>query len=192
MNIWFISDLHLFHENMLRGGKIGIRPFDHVYEMHERIADEWAAKVKPLDKVYMLGDLTLERRNERCGPVHDFVRLLPGQKRLLKGNHDHLANEVYRAMGFEKVLAYREMAGILFSHIPVHPGQFYRFRGNVHGHAHESIVMRDQLVIREGGAALFLDPKPDERYINVCVEPRNYIPMSFDEIVAHYDALEKS
>jgi len=33
--------------------------------------------------------------------------------------------------------------------------------------------------------------RADPRYINVCVEPRNYVPMSLDEIVAHYDRMEK-
>ena len=208
MNIFFISDLHLFHENMLRGGKIAIRPFDTIHEMHERIVDGWNSVVKPGDKVYMQGDLTLMRPKTKLAGVTDFfsfepfkapgqwlalcgvVNQLQGEKRILLGNHDHMTAEMYHALGFEKVLAYREMAGILFSHIPVHTSQFYRFRGNVHGHTHEAKVMR----VPSWGP----DPKPgdwnvlpDPRYINVCAEPRNYVPMSLDEIVAHYDKLEK-
>lgn len=190
--IWFISDLHLFHANMLRGGAIGIRPFDTLTEMHERIIEGWNSVVRPNHKVYVMGDLTLKRplgkRETRPGLeayhlLYPILQRLMGQKRKLFGNHDHLPMWVYEALGFEKVMAYREMAGILFSHIPVHPSQFYRFRGNVHGHLHESTVMLDDFHM----GAIF----PDHRYINVCVEPRNYIPMSLDEIVAHYDAMEK-
>jgi len=209
MNIFFISDLHLFHENMLRGGKIAIRPFDNVHEMHQRIVDGWNSVVQPGHKVYMLGDLTLQRKikaqdghsalsaaKHYLADVWDIVRSLNGQKRLLLGNHDHLSIPEYHAMGFEKVMRYREMAGILFSHIPVHVSQFYRFRGNVHGHTHEAIVQREVVVQNAGGhygEELYetRELRPDPRYINVCAEPRNYVPMSLDEIVAHYDKLEK-
>jgi calcineurin-like phosphoesterase family protein len=196
VKIWFLSDLHLFHANMLRGGKIGIRPFDTVHEMHERIIEGWNSVVRPNDKVYMQGDLTLHRPKKKGvqDPMLDalerILMRLPGQKRILLGNHDHLDVAIYQWLGFEKVLAYREMAGILFSHIPVHPSQFYRFRGNVHGHTHESFV---NLSTARHAATLaeLTTPKRDLRYINVCVEPRNYIPMSLDEIVAYYEKMEK-
>jgi len=189
MKIWFLSDLHLFHENMLRGGKIGIRSFNTLYDMHERIIEGWNSVVRPGDKVYEMGDLTLSRPKgghvnaDQWAALISVVNRLQGQKRKLYGNHDHYLPEHYHALGFDKVMAYREMAGILFSHIPVHVSQFYRFRGNVHGHTHEAHVMK------VGDA--FGGGRPDPRYINVCVEPRNYVPMSLDEIVAHYDRMEK-
>lgn len=187
--IWFISDLHLFHSNMLRGGKIAIRPFDTLQEMHERIIEGWNSVVQPHHKIYMQGDLTLIRDSRassvaRLGntmaDVWAVVKRLNGHKRLLMGNHDHATVEEYRAMGFEKVVAYREMDGILFSHVPCHPSQFYRFKGNVHGHTHEAKVLSD----RYNGHGF----DPDPRYINVCVEPRNYIPISLEECVAHFTA----
>lgn len=200
--IWFISDLHLFHANMLRGGAIGIRPFDTLTEMHERIIEGWNSVVKPGHKVYMMGDLTLWRpKSGRAAqsntlanlwnPLAHVVTQLNGGKRILLGNHDHMKMEDYHALGFEKVLAYREMAGILFSHIPVHPSQFSRFRGNVHGHLHESIVKKH--VARQDGSLEMHSIVPDYRYINVCCDApgRNYVPMSLDEIVAHYDAMGK-
>jgi len=195
VNIWFISDLHLFAENVLRGGKIAIRPFDHLHEMHERIIEGWNSVVRPNDKVYMLGDLTLARPKrgliENEAWLFDIVRRLMGEKRILLGNHDHMGTAVYHRLGFEKVLAYREMAGILFSHIPVHVSQFYRFRGNVHGHTHEAFVQTQLVPAIKGMAYPNGITAQDHRYINVCVEPRNYVPMSLDEIVAHYEKLEK-
>src|SRR3989338_6431913 len=128
MTIWTISDLHLFHANMLRGGKIGIRPFDTLDEMHERIIGGWNSVVRPNDKVYMLGDLTLLRdKNARVAnasgtqlrDIENVTRRLCGKKRLLLGNHDFLALDDYFLLGFEKVLAYRVLAGMVFSHIPV-------------------------------------------------------------------------
>ena len=180
MTIWAISDLHLFHANMLRSGKIGSRPFDTVEEMHERIIEGWNSVVKTNDKVYMLGDLTLMR------PVKDETRTLQemaevrkvtdrlyGKKRLLLGNHDHYSVFDYvQWFGFEKVLAYRVLAGMVFSHIPVHPSQFARFKANVHGHTHEKHISSVGLSTQS------MDP----RYVNVCVEPLDYVPISLEQI----------
>ena len=37
-NVWFTSDLHLFHENVILMNK---RPFKDVYEMYEYFKNEW-------------------------------------------------------------------------------------------------------------------------------------------------------
>ena len=100
---------------------------------------------------------------------------------MVLGNHDHFPVEAYVAAGFEKVLGYRQMAGFLFSHIPVHPSQFYRFKGNVHGHTHLAHVRQADIQPPDTNWRL------DERYVNVCVEAVNYVPVAFDEIVARFD-----
>ena len=178
--VWVISDPHFHHANMLKGGRIANRSqFDTLSEMHEAILDGVNAVVKPHHKLYVLGDVTLQRRYP---PENlDIVQQLQGHKRLVLGNHDHFHLSEYVFAGFEKVLAMREMAGILFTHIPVHPGQFYRFRGNVHGHTHDSHVTTT--VLHEDYTEQVRDP----RYVNVCVEPRNYTPISLDELVAHFE-----
>lgn len=175
-----VSDLHLFHANIIRGGKIAIRPFDTLEAMHERIIDGWNSVVKPNDKVYMLGDLTLWRAHktrhaenaEMWAGLCSVVNRLRGKKRMLLGNHDHLPYWMYEALGFEKVLAYRVLAGMILSHIPVHPSQFSRFKANVHGHTHENSikVVKDWEVV----------DRP--QYVNVCVEALDYVPISLEEI----------
>jgi calcineurin-like phosphoesterase family protein len=188
MTLWLISDLHLFHANLLRGGKIGIRPFDTLAEMHETIVERWNSVVKPNDKVYMLGDLTLERPAkamdlllEQVRRFEIFMNRLHGKKRLVLGNHDHFPVHFYGAIGFEKVLGSREMAGLVFTHYPVYAaalGDEYRYKGNVHGHVHANSVM-DNYVDRFG-----IDQcVPDTRYVNVCVEAVNYTPISLEECV---------
>lgn len=175
--IWFISDPHFHHANMIAGGKIAIRSqFYTVEQMNWHIIDRINATVGDHDKLYVLGDITLSRGGN-TEPLQ-IVRELKGRKRLILGNHDHYPAPLYMAMGFEKVMGYREMAGILFSHIPCHPSQFYRFVGNVHGHTHTSLVLRD--------STFGLGPVPDPRYLNVCVEPRNYIPIELGEIIERF------
>lgn len=176
--IFFISDPHFHHANMVEGGKITLRSqFATVEAMNAAIVTGINSVVTDHDKLYVLGDITLQRG----GNVHalDIVRELKGQKRLILGNHDHFPVPLYLAAGFEKVLGYRELAGIIFSHVPVHPSQFYRYRGNVHGHVHiKDVLMSPPWMNRA-----------DPRYINVCVEAVDYVPMELAEIIAHFDGL---
>lgn len=182
--IWFISDPHFHHANMVAGGKIGIRSqFQTVAEMDRHIVDSINAVVADHDKLYVLGDITLDRGGDVKSL--DIVRELKGRKRLILGNHDHFPVPLYMSVGFEKVLGYREMAGLLFSHIPCHPSQFYRYKGNVHGHVHLRTVMQDNELM-EHLLDTELEPTPDPRYINVCVEAVNYTPILLDELVARF------
>lgn len=79
--IWFTSDLHFGHENVI---KYNDRPFSGGKEMNEVLIANWNAMVKPQDDIYILGDLTLR------GPqyVNPLLRRLNGRKYLICGNHD--------------------------------------------------------------------------------------------------------
>jgi calcineurin-like phosphoesterase family protein len=192
VNIWLISDLHLFHTNMLRGRAIGIRPFDTVDEMHEAIITGWNSVVKPVDKVYMLGDLTLSRPSKKGhigGPDGDFQKYcnieevtkhLSGQKRIVLGNHDYWDSMFYHNVGFQKVLAMRVLGDTLLTHIPVHPGQFHRYKGNVHGHTHEVHMVKEITNIDDTRVPTVSIVR-DTRYLNVCVEPLNYVPINLED-----------
>ena len=91
-------------------------------------------------------------------------------------------SDYHQWFGFEKVMAYRVLAGMLFSHVPVHPSQFYRFTVNVHGHTHHKNMQMTQRVF--GSDAW--EQVPDPRYVNVCVDApgMNYTPISLEDIQA--------
>lgn len=148
---------------MVAGGRIGIRAqFPVVADMDAHIVEQWNRLVRPQDKGYWLGDITLGRAAKDL----EIVRQLKGHLRLILGNHDRQPVQHYLDAEFEKVMAYREFAGILFSHIPVHPCQFVRFKGNVHGHTHESFVIRPQLKQTHNEPVLCaLYPESDPRYL---------------------------
>lgn len=65
---YYISDLHLFHENAI---KFDHRPFESVQEMHEVILKNWNDRVTNGDFVYLLGDMSLRGKKRRsdcfCG-----------------------------------------------------------------------------------------------------------------------------
>jgi len=159
-NILFISDTHFSHARILEfenpeGGKI--RPgFSCVEEMDEHIVDRWNATVRPYDKVYHLGDVTMSRKDV------SIVGRLNGHKRLIRGNHDLAPIEEY-LKHFDDVYASRVLDNMIFTHIPIHPESLGRFRANVHGHIHAS-------------------PGYGAGYLNVSVEAINYTPVSLEEI----------
>ncbi len=81
MNIWFTSDSHFHHKNILT---FEDRPFATVEEMNEGMIETWNNKVKKSDLVYHLGDFVF-------GGYSKWVDILPrlnGDKVLIQGNHD--------------------------------------------------------------------------------------------------------
>lgn len=80
--IFFTSDLHFGHENVLRFDN---RPFATVEEMDSELIRRWNAKVGRGDLVYVLGDMIWKSRNDDAPAL---IRSLNGQIILIKGNHD--------------------------------------------------------------------------------------------------------
>jgi len=78
-NIWFTSDTHFGHANIIR---FCDRPFKDVQEMNETLISNWNKCVKPNDEVYHMGDFSFEK-----DPAATAARL-NGRKHLIKGNHD--------------------------------------------------------------------------------------------------------
>ena len=58
--VYFTSDLHLGHKNILR---LCDRPFASIEEMDEVLMDNWNRKIHRDDTVYIMGDLMF--RNEK-------------------------------------------------------------------------------------------------------------------------------
>ena len=163
-NCWLISDMHFGHANIIkftRHDGTWLRPFSSVEEMDEYMIDNWNRVVGSKDRVYMLGDVVINRKN-----LHVLDRL-SGRKVLIKGNHDIFPSREYLNY-VDDVRGYHVLDGMLLSHIPVHPDSLQRFGCNIHGHLHyREVLVNDKVV--------------DPRYFNVSVEMVNYTPISFEE-----------
>lgn len=142
---------------------VKLRGFSSPEDMDEAIISIHNSVVRPQDHVYFLGDVAMKRQ------FLPIVRRMHGHKRLIFGNHDIFEYKHYANAGFEKLMAYRVMDGMIFSHIPVHTSQLRRFRINVHGHLHENLVRN------EGG-------QQDHRYYSVCVEQVSYLPVPLEDL----------
>lgn len=186
-DIYFISDTHLSHNNILTfrtdtpNGEL-IRPgFENIEHMNETIIENWNKVVKPSDKIYHLGDVALGNVKD----FHNIMRRLNGKKRLILGNHDKFDLPVYMKY-FQKISSWRSFGEFekkfVACHYPLHHHAFQYRKGSpgwcVHGHIHEKLVrINTDKELRPIGM-------PDSRYINVCVEHRNYTPVHLDTLLS--------
>lgn len=157
-NVFFISDLHLGHENILQFGQ---RDFQNIDEHNEAIVGSWNAVVSPRDLVWVLGDICMDMK------AMDLFGRMVGKKRLILGNHDRFNTQVYLKY-FDAVTAFeKRYHGLVMTHIPIHPQEMaYRnWKTNVHGHIHHP-----EKDIKDGS------------YINVNVDIIGMIPISLEQL----------
>lgn len=163
-NQFFISDTHFGHANILkfkRNDDTPLRPFSTIEEHDEFMVESWNKIVRPVDSIYHLGDVVI---NRRCLPI---LKRLNGKKRLVRGNHDIFRTAEYLEY-FDEILGYRVFNDtpkrFICSHIPIHPESLSRWTANVHGHLHANKLA-------------------DERYICISVEHTEYRPLHLDELL---------
>lgn len=179
-NIFFISDTHFGHANMLKftnydGSRL--RPFDSIEELDELMIQNWNERVKPTDKIYHLGDVVY-----RCKNRDQIMSRLNGEKVLIKGNHDRDQLGWYMKY-FKDVRGTCHIDGnYLLSHFPIHPDSKGRFVRGLHGHIHAQTVMKKEYYVVDYGHELATSVKPDPWYRNCCVEVNNYSPVPFELI----------
>lgn len=164
--VFFTSDLHFGHESLckcLRGMT--------AQESDELIIHNWNKAVTKRDKVYVLGDFTMEKHYD----IERILKQLKGDIVLVGGNHDVLrCSKEYMRLGVP-VMGCLQYKGFFCTHIPIHPRELDFCRGNIHGHLHLG-----------GAIDEYGDYSPyalGQGYYNVNTELNNYTPILFDDIV---------
>ena len=177
-NIFFISDTHFGHANMitfLNYDGTRMRPFDSVEECDEFMIESWNKVVKPGDRIYHLGDVVYKCKNR-----DEIMQRLNGEKVLIKGNHDKDQPGWYMKY-FKDIRGTHHIDGnYLLSHFPIHPDSKGRFIRGLHGHIHAQTVMKPKYqssIIRT-----IIGIEPDPWYRNCCVEVNDYAPIPFEVI----------
>lgn len=171
-NFWIISDTHFGHYNMV---KLCDRPLNH----SEKIAEKWDKLVDENDNILHLGDLSLW-----FGPSRDlwadFAAQRPGNKFLIKGNHDVEEDEYYEKRGFKVIDPFITRLGtkkLFFSHEPQEPYSGPDINKlwdlNIHGHIHNNHHHSDYTFDVES-----------PQHVNMSVEVREYKPWRIEEIVS--------
>lgn len=94
---WFTSDLHFFHNLILKKYR---SESPSLQEMHEKMIIQWNKQVKSRDMVYIIGDVSFGRWEE----TKEVLSKLNGRKVLIRGNHDDRFDSAqWVSLGFEDV-----------------------------------------------------------------------------------------
>jgi len=166
-DIWFISDTHFNHSNILNftdseGKKFRGDIFSDTEHMNETMIENWNKMVKPTDKIYHLGDVYFG--NDQA--ANNILRRLNGHKRLIIGNHDKVHKKSILLDHFDSVKMWWPFEGMIFTHVPI-PRLHMRTRSgsgfNFHGHTHQN-------------------PPATEFHFNLSVERINFTPIHLDEL----------
>ncbi len=155
MSTYLFSDPHFHHENMAKR-----RGFSSAEEMNELIVKNWNNTVSKRDCVYLLGDITMEKKQ------YEILSRLQGVINVVLGNHDerqHVREMLKYVNSVSGMIDYKDK--VILTHCPIHPSQLeFRYSHNIHGHVHENSIN-------------------DLRYINVCAEMINYTPIEFSKLI---------
>lgn len=168
-NVFFISDLHLGHKNILKFAG-DYRDGSTIEEHDEILIQKINSRVSSRDKLFILGDVVWRK----CDI--NIMRRIYGQKELIIGNHDEHSLDVYRDV-FDRVHGFYKYKGFWLSHAPIHPDEL-RGKRNIHGHVHQNYIMKK---------ILGFPYARDDRYIPVTVEALDGYPISYDEICEKYE-----
>lgn len=158
--VYFIADPHFGHENMAR-----YRGFQDAFYQDEHIVDLWNRTVNKNDTVWLLGDVTMEKKN------YEILGRLKGRINVVLGNHDmkqHVPELLKYVNSVSGMVGYKHC---ILTHCPIHPMELdYRYTYNIHGHIHDKYVMLDK-------------KDRDYRYLCVSCEKVGYKPKTLEELL---------
>ncbi len=158
--VYMTSDWHLGHKKAFTFSGT----FPSQEEREGTIIENYMSNITKRDIVWFLGDIafTLEDLT--------VIKKLPGDKRLLLGNHDlDKCGKTDKVPIEQIVLTFDQVFGMCkykyawLTHSPIHPDEL-RGSINIHGHVHDNTLS-------------------DNRYFNACLENTDFKPIKYQEIL---------
>lgn len=137
MTVWFSSDLHLNHFNIIKHCN---RPFSSAQEMTEKIISNFNSVIQTNDTLYHLGDFAWKTSDNY---LSNLISRFNGKKIFIIGNHDN-KNQIIRLCSSGIISSYHCCLGttinnqyMWLSHYP-HRSWDKSFHGSIHlfGHVH--------------------------------------------------------
>lgn len=159
MSTFVCSDPHFGHDNMVARYRT---QFKSTKEHDETIIRNWNSVVSKRDKVYILGDITMENRK-----FYHLLGRLNGLKIVVGGNHDKESDAKELLKYVDKIVGVVKYKQYWLTHIPIHSSEL-RGKKNIHGHIHNRHIKRFGF--------------KDRRYINVSMDVIDYTPVKIDEL----------
>lgn len=190
----YISDLHLFHNNVTKAGKgFDNRPYMGLPEMHDDILRRWNKSVSMADHVYVLGDMIWRFNSANQEEAMQLLKAMNGNIHLITGNHDICKSSVFKSR-FEEIIPYKKIAdvahgqirNVILSHyyMPFYE-KHYHNGILLHGHSHNTYESEMERAITK-----FLNDNsfPAEIYNVGCMYPyMDYTPRTLEQIIDGYN-----
>lgn len=116
--IFFTSDTHFFHKNVIEYCN---RPYKSIEEMNEQLIKNWNSKITDADEVYHLGDFAFCGREKFINVLNQ----LRGIKYWVRGNHDKDLVKKPEVQGFFQWI--KPLTNIRIKRVFEHEGSFLEF-----------------------------------------------------------------
>lgn len=172
MKTFLTSDLHFFHENVI---KFCNRPYGSVEQMNYELIRNWNNVVGPEDHVWVLGDVSFGKKQE----TEDILVQLQGVKHLIQGNHDRKGRcqDLDWSRHFVQQHQYHllrlgKVGKAVLCHFPLESWE----RGWYHFHGHWHTLAGDTSLHKW-------------RRWDVGVDNNNYTPILFEDAMKRADAI---
>ena len=184
MGVFFTSDTHFGHKNIIRYCN---RPFNNVEEMDEYMIRVWNEEVNHDDIIFHLGDFSFYNTS-KSKEIYDRLN---GHKIIIRGNHDktdivNLFDEHYSSYDYLKdaVDSYSPVLdfNINFTHIPRMPNPSSAFRHYLCGHVHTNWASLNSVIPSDRGLVF-------NYYLNVGIDVWHR-PISLNAIINQFKSEE--
>ena len=175
--LFFTSDTHFYHKNMIYFAN---RPYENVEHMNEMLITNWNAVVKPVDDIIIAGDFMWSKN---LNDLENILSQLNGNKFLILGNHDYhfdlykpkaislFNGNVYDSLQF--TVQDEELENDPLFYITHYPCEFWSPRAiHLHGHVHSGPKSTANEV-----------PTFKPLRYDIGVDNNNYTPVSYQEII---------
>ena len=173
-NVRFVGCLHLGDDSLVKK----IRGFDSSEEHDEHLIEQWNSVVSKRDKVFILGDITMESPNH----YHKLSRL-KGSKHVILGNHD-LAKDVPKLLEYVDTVSGMVLyKGFWLTHAPVHPQELNFVRGNIHAHIHHMKIAPSKIEVNYWDEIKTIESESNKGYYNVDAHMIDYKPKTINELL---------
>ena len=179
--IWFTSDHHFGHTNIIRYCK---RPYTSIEEMNEGLTSNWNERINKNDTVYYPGDLTLDSN------AAQYINKLNGTIKFIPGGHDsrwlhRLVTREGRILDKHELLQPIHMLmspiKIVLCHYPLLSWEQSHYGSiHLHGHSHNTL----DTITNSGDTRIHPENGGKQgKRMDVGVEAQNYFPISIDEVI---------